>query len=170
MAEETKTAKEETKADEAKPASRKLLYLGIGGVFALLVLVGCALFLLTGEEEKKDLSQEETVLYVEDQDGVLTGALYKMRPFVINLGSVDSFLLMSIQIEFFDFVLPEDLQSRLPALRDAVIRVASDRPPKRLLSRASKDRLRVELINEMNKSLGKENPIIDLYFLDFTIQ
>lgn len=138
------------------------------GVAVLLLLV--VLAALGGEEEAPKVRTAETIL-IEDPDHVLSGAILDLGNFTVNLGADNRFVTARLSAELFDFVPPPGIDKKVGAVRDVVISVLAKKNSEELLSLQGKEKLRLELLNEINERLkDEENPIVDIYYTDFFIQ
>lgn len=117
-----------------------------------------------------EADENGNVLVIEDPDGVLTGALVRLDPFVVNLGSEKVFFNFEIFLELYDLEQPSDFDAYLPKIRHVVLLAANKKSVEQLLSYSGKERFRIELILEINKLLGNNAEVVDLYFSDYFIQ
>lgn len=165
----------EPEPPEPQTGSKRKIIWGSTGA-ALLLLGAVAYYVVVSRQAAAEAeaaaraAEQPSVIYVEDPDNVLTGALLHLEPFTLNLGGTESFLKIELIVEYFELHLPEAVQTQRPKLRDAAIRVLSDKSPEELLSVDGKSTLRLELIDAFNKSLDAEEEIVDVYFTHFTIQ
>ena len=96
-------------------------------------------------------------------------AFLPLETFIVNLQVKGSFLKTSIQLEFTEPVLPKTIESEVPKIRDAVIRVLSAKGSAEILTAEGKERLREELRDAINQTLGAED-VSKVYFTEFIIQ
>lgn len=67
--------------------------------------------------------------------------------------------------------IPPRLNERQPMVRDAVIHILSSKKVAEVLTSDGKEKLKEELIEAINDAIGlPENPVINVYFLEFIIQ
>ncbi len=162
--------------EKATPKGNKTLIIIIVVVVLVLVLGGVgAFFALKGskggeEGEAGGGDAEEEVTDEEvPEGGELVGAIFPLEVFIVNLSVKGSFLKTSIQLEFVEPVVPPTLDSDIPKIRDAIIRVLSSKTATELLSIEGKETLREELKDVVNETLGADD-VNQVYFTDFIIQ
>ena len=162
---------EENEGGEAPKGGKKKLIIIIvivlvligGGVGAFLAFAGGG----GGGDEDEDGEDDEFSEEVEE--GELPGAIVPLDAFVVNLQIKGSFLKTAIQLEFIDPEPPPMLENDMPKVRDAVIRVLSNRKAGDLLGMDGKDKLRDELRDAVNEALGIDD-VVYVYFTEFIIQ
>lgn len=187
--EEKKDAKEGEHAAPKK--SKKMLFIIIG-VVLLLVGAGVPAFMMLGG--KKTEGKEAVV----EKPAVLK--LAKLEPFVVNLSESNSFVKVTILLEYdmniieksgshseggghaygggasggeggSSDALPEAMKKREPMIKDAVIRVLSSKHAAEVLSAEGKEKLKEELTAVINEALGlDEGPVVNIYFTEFIVQ
>jgi flagellar FliL protein len=95
--------------------------------------------------------------------------LLPMKTFVVNLQVANRFLKVDMQLEFEDQTKVEKAHKEVPRLRDAIIRILTNKTANELLTVEGKDTLREDIIKVSNITLGSET-VIDVYFTDFVVQ
>ncbi|MDR2338263.1 MAG: flagellar basal body-associated FliL family protein [Deltaproteobacteria bacterium] len=95
--------------------------------------------------------------------------LLSLKTFVVNLQVANRFLKVDMQLEFEDAHKIEKVNKEIPRLRDAIIRILTNKTANELLTVEGKDILREDIIKVSNITLGGEE-VIDVYFTDFVIQ
>lgn len=166
---------EETPAAPPPKSNTNFYLLAGGGLVLLLLVVGVTVLLLVSfsapEQEKSRIPSGSTVQTIEDPDHILPGAIIDLGELTVNLGHEERFIIARIAIEFFDFAPPRGFDRQEGAVRDAAIDVLSKKNSDELVSLKGREKLRIELIKAINAKLDNEdNPIIDVYFLDFFVQ
>ncbi|MCC6954309.1 MAG: flagellar basal body-associated FliL family protein [Deltaproteobacteria bacterium] len=171
MAEE---AKEEAAEKPAGGGKKKLIMI----IVAVLVLVGGgagAFFVMGGSgseeggeegEEGEEHGEEEGA---EGEHGELPGAIMPLETFIVNLQVKGSFLKTTINLEFADPELPHSAENDMPKIRDAVIRVLTKKEAKEILTPEGKDKMRDEIKETVNQSLGSED-VVGVFFSEFIVQ
>ena len=168
-------AEEEKSTDEGKKGGGKkkliiiivlVLLLGGGGVGAYLALGHSK-----PEGEGEDAGAEEGGGEEghEGEQTVLPPAILPLETFIVNLQVKGSFLKTTIQLEFAEPQLPPTVESDIPKVRDAIIRILSSRSSADILTSEGKEKLREEIKNSVNESLGAED-VTQIYFTEFIIQ
>jgi len=103
--------------------------------------------------------------------GVEYGSFHAMEPFVVNLSDPGGkrYLKTRIELEFRGEGFQDELEARMPQLRDAVILVLSSKTIDDVQGVDGKIALRNELILRINQVL-KQKKIRNLYFTEFVVQ
>lgn len=96
---------------------------------------------------------------------------YKFEPFVINVFEKNSIHYLKLQVEVNTSAagVPEEIKSKLPQLRDALIFMVSDMTMREIVSVGGKMLLKEEMATTFNKMLTK-GKITKVFFTEFTIQ
>lgn len=164
--EETKS--EEQEAPVEKPARKFKLpgkWVIIGAAAAVVLISGSILgyILLTGAPEE-DLSQSAEMASMPE----ITGPVYSMDKFIVNLNKSEGerFLEIALDLEFPDTEYMEELQARMPQLKDAILLILSNKSFPDIQGLDGKIALRKELILKINTIL-KKHKIRNLYYTEF---
>jgi flagellar FliL protein len=153
---------------EAKKGKGKLLLV----LIVILVLVGGGagaawyLGLLSGGGGHAEAREDE---HHEKKPAV--GALQALDPFIANLADEDGkrYLKATLQVEFFEAHVPGDFNARLPHMRDLLLTLFSSKLFDEIRTPQGKALLREEIINRMNRTLGKDL-VKAVYFTEFIVQ
>ena len=116
-------------------------------------------------KDKKDKETEEA------STGVNFGATYTFKPFHLNLGNPleNRYLRLEIAVEFKQGeTQKQEIEARLPQLRDAVIAVASRKTREFLLGPDGKDQLRLEILTRINQYMDMK--IESVFITDLLIE
>ena len=99
------------------------------------------------------------------------GALEPMDPFIANLGDEDGrrYLKATIQVEFYDAVVPPEFTYRLPQSRDMLLTLFSSKTFADVRTPQGKAVLREEIVNRLNTVLN-EDAVKAVYFTEFIVQ
>jgi flagellar FliL protein len=99
------------------------------------------------------------------------GALHALDPFIVNLGDEAGkrYLKATLQVEFFETYVPADFNARLPHMRDLLLTLFGSKVFDEIRTPQGKALLREEIINRMNRSLGKDL-VKAVYFTEFIVQ
>ena len=165
-------AEEEKNADEGKKGggAKKLIII----IVVLLVLIGGGVgaYLALGHSKGEGEGEGEDAGEEEGHDGeqaVLPPAILPLETFIVNLQVKGSFLKATIQLEFTEPQLPPTVESDIPKVRDAIIRILSSKSSADILTSEGKEKLREEIKNSVNEALGAED-VTQIYFTEFIIQ
>lgn len=167
MAEEEAQGTDE--AGGGKKSGAKIIIIIVVGLLLLIVIGAGAFFALNaggGGDDEGDADEEE---FEEEDIGALPGAIFPLEVFIVNLGVKGSFLKASIQLEFIDPEPPPAIENSVPKIRDTIIRILSSKKANEILSNEGKEKLRGEIVNAVNDTLGGED-VLQVYFTEFIIQ
>lgn len=157
MAEEAKEAQEEKKG-----GSKKIIFL----IPLVLVLLagggGGAYFFLFAKKDKK-----EATAPLPTQVGVMMD----LGVFTVNLADsgVDAYARVSITIELSNEKVRQEVDRRLPIIKDAIIDVISSKTSSFVRTPEGRENLRLELIKRINTILF-EGGVRNIYFTEFVVQ
>lgn len=176
-----KKEKEGEAKEEAPKKSKKMLFI-IVGVVVLLAVAGGAFFMLKGSKkpadgEADDAATDESTDAGEGKGGEggkegkggLSGSIIPLDTFIVNLQVKGSFLKTTIQLEFGEPGQPHTLESDMPKVRDAIIRIMSGKTAQDILSVEGKEKLREEVKDGVNNAMGSED-VVNVYFTEFIVQ
>lgn len=156
MAEEVKEVKE-----EKKRGSKKILL-----VLPLLLILagggGAAYFFLFAKKGKK-----EEAAPMPSQVGVMLD----LGVFTVNLADrdVDAYARVSITLEISNEKVRQEIDKRMPIVKDAVIDVISSKTSSFVRTPEGRENLRLELIKRINTILF-EGGVRNIYFTEFVVQ
>ena len=176
MAEETKKPKKSENEDEVKAKSfvlnKETVMLGASIIIPVLGISFVIFSILFGKKNIDETEQSairENVLEIQDVDGVLSGATYSLEPFIINLHSGSGVLYVGISLEFYDFEIPADINTRTASIRDFIITRASNFHLKEL-EKNGPEKLKKALLDDINLRLPNDNPVTNVYIENFLIR
>jgi len=164
MAEEPAVETAPTKAGGGK----KILLMGVLGILLLGGGGGAAWFLMSGDTEKPDGHAEQAKADAHSQE---TGPVMELEPFLLNLADLNElrFLKVSIKLELDRPEEKTDFQSKIPAIRDALLVLLSSKESQLLRTVNGKRRIREEIMTRVNGVMSK-GKIANVFFTDFIIQ
>lgn len=183
--------KEEGHEGAAPKKGKKKLIIIVAGVLVLIAGAGIPLMMMGGDAPKAH--DEEEVEEVKHYETV------KLDPFIVNLSANSAFLKVSMLLEYDPALLhldahgeggggghgggsaggggaapaglPGPMAAREPMMRDAIIRVLSSKRVEDVLTTEGKERLKEELVETINESIGlEEGPVVNIYFTEFMVQ
>ncbi|MCD8553679.1 flagellar basal body-associated FliL family protein [Seleniivibrio sp.] len=168
-AEEEKTAEEGGK--KKKGGKLKLIIIVVVLLIILLggVFLGYKLFLAPkdataeGEMPKKEVTAAPTNE---------VGVLYPLETFIVNMADNDGsrYLKVTVQLELDNTEkLKEELDKRVPQLRDAILTILSAKTYEEVSSAQGKLILKQEILRRLN-SLLPFGQITNIYFTEFVAQ
>lgn len=181
MAEEEKKEAPEVVTPEV-PHRSKRIFIAVGGIVALLIVVGvpAGYFLLKKEpqeveqvtpemepEQHKPEGQDDVEEELEEGEEPL-GAIVPFETFLVNL-SGGKYIRAQIQVEFETLDVPRRFYTRAVPIRDSIISLLTQMTAENLDTAKGKDKLRAEIRSVINTALRKED-VRRVYFTQFVIQ
>jgi flagellar FliL protein len=175
MAEE-KENKEVEEKEEKSGGGNKLLLIVIIVLLILLLVIGglVAYFLLSGgDEEQPPTQQEQQKIEKKKKVSDMTeiGPIYPLDKFVVNLVSTNAnrYLKCKIDLELDSQELQQEIDKKLPAIRDLIIRVLSSKTVEEIQTSKGKEKLKEEIKRKINEVLTT-GEVRNVYFTEFVIQ
>ena len=172
MAEEEKETQEEKQ--ESSGGGNKLLLVIIIVLLLLLLIVGglVAYFLLSGNDENPT-PQEQQKIEKKHKIKEMTdiGPIYPLDPFIVNLigSNASRYLKCKIDLELDSQELQQEVDKKLPAIRDAIIQILSSKSVEEIQTAKGKEKLKEEIKRKLNSMLTT-GEIRNVYFTEFVIQ
>jgi len=165
-------AKEEAAAagEEApKKGKGKLLIIIAAVVVVVLIGGGVAAWLLLSKPDAEEGAKQEE--HAEEEHAA---PIYeKLETFTVNLADQGGFLQTDIQLVLEDAKVQEKIKTRLPEVRDAMIRLLSSKTAEELSQQEGMDKLAEDIQKQINEVLGvkgKEKGVKKVLFGAFIIQ
>ena len=139
-----------------------LLLLGAGIYFGWLYYTSSTRFSVTSTE---NTSLEE----IDAQADI--GPMIEIRELIVNIISNDNshYLRTSMSIELSSKAAYDEMNSRMPQIRDAILMLASSKTFEELYDVHGKKQLKAELLIEVNEMLTRGEAVA-IYFTDFVVQ
>jgi flagellar FliL protein len=160
--------------EEKKEGGSKLLLIVIIVLLLILLIVGglVAYFLLKGDETQ-DQPQEPQKIEKKKKVENMTeiGPIYPLDQFIVNLVSNNSsrYLKCKIDLELDSPELQQEVDKKLPAIRDLIIRILSSKTVEEIQTAKGKEKLKEEIKRKINEILTT-GEIRHVYFTEFVIQ
>jgi flagellar basal body-associated protein FliL len=103
--------------------------------------------------------------------GAHDGAVEPMDPFIANLSDEDGrrYLKATIQVEFYDTIVPPEFPRRLPQARDMLLTLFASKTFADVRTAQGKAMLREEIVNRLNTVLDQD-AVKAVYFTEFIVQ
>jgi flagellar FliL protein len=175
MAEE-KENKEVEEKEEKSGGGNKLLLIVIIVLLILLLVIGglVAYFLLSGSDEEQPPTQQEQQKIEKKKkvtDMTEIGPIYPLDKFVVNLVSTNAnrYLKCKIDLELDSQELQQEIDKKLPAIRDLIIRILSSKTVEEIQTSKGKEKLKEEIKRKINEVLTT-GEVRNVYFTEFVIQ
>ncbi len=156
--------------EEAPKKGKGKLLIIIAAVVAVVLIGGgvAAWLLLSKPDAEEGAKQEE---HAEEEHAA---PIYeKLETFTVNLADQGGFLQTDIQLVLEDAKVQEKIKTRLPEVRDAMIRLLSSKTAEELSQQEGKDKLADDIQKQINEVLGvkgKEKGVKKVLFGAFIIQ
>lgn len=178
-------ATKDVKADDAAPPkkSKKLLIIIGALVFLLLAAGGAAAFFLMHKNADEGDGEEdvasETVKPVKKKKGEKEAptVFVPFEAFTVNLvpEQGDQYLQLVISAEVADQHTGDEVKAQTPKLRNKVMLLLSDKKASELLPKEGKEKLALEIRDQMNSVLEPrakpgDGPVMEVLFTSFIIQ
>ncbi|GAX87584.1 flagellar FliL protein [Lebetimonas natsushimae] len=174
MAEEKENKEQEEK--EEKSGGNKLLLIVIIILLLLLLVIGglVAYFLLSNnsdDTQAPEQKQEKVIKKKKVSDMAEVGPIYPLDQFIVNLVSnnADRYLKCKISFELDSPDLQQEIDKKLPAIRDIIINILSSKTVEEIQTAKGKEKLKEEIRRKVNEILTT-GEIKHVYFTEFVIQ
>ena len=144
-----------------------LAVLGGGGFVAWKKFVGP---MLSGKGKTQPATSEAEA-GADSAEAALMGPIYTMDSFIVNLAGENGrrFLKVTIDLELGDAKLKEEMDRRLPQLRDTVLVLLSSKSYEDIENVQGKFKLREEIVSRVNSYLQAAK-VKKVYFSEFVVQ
>ena len=153
--------------------SKKVLIIVITIFIMLIMIMGAGFFVIMNKMSALDPNSEKGSEEVaEAEDAVDTiGPIYSLDTFIVNLADPDGrrYLRFAVELELSSKELAQELEKRLPQIRDSILMIVPTKSVEDVHSFEGKTTLRDEIITKLNTFLV-DGDIINLYFTEFVIQ
>lgn len=142
-----------------------LLFGGIGAGFYFMWTQ-----LSTLKTDKAPAETEETAEEPAEQVPQM-GPIFPLDTFIVNLGDPDRayYLKITMSLELDGELVQEEVEKRLPQIRDRILTVLPTKSSEELVTAEGKQALRESVIADIN-ALLQTGAVRNLYFTDFVIQ
>ncbi len=142
----------------------------IAAVAVLVIGGGVAAWLLLSKPQAEEGEHAEEEAHADEEHPPI---YEKLETFTVNLADQESFLQTDVQLMLEDPAIQEKIKTRLPEVRDALIRLLSSKTAEELSQQEGKDKLAEEIkdqINELLELKKKETGVKKVLFGAFIIQ
>lgn len=164
-------ADKETPEQESAAKGGKKKLIMIIAIAAIILIgggVGAYLFLSGGDPQ---VSAEEQAKAEKEAAAKNVGPMIDIASFIVNILDDDGtrYLKTAITLEVDDQATAEEINLRMPQLKDAILLLISNKTFAELRDLQGKLQLRAELTTRIN-SLLKSGQVKQIYFTDFVVQ
>jgi flagellar FliL protein len=97
--------------------------------------------------------------------------MYPLDNFIVNLLSEGGrrYLKVQMNLELEGEELAEELDTKVPVIRDLIIRIMSSKTIEEISTAKGKEKLKNQLVNQLNMRI-KDGQLQNIYFTEFIIQ
>lgn len=159
--------------DSESSGGSPIKWIIIGCLVVLVVAGGIVGWLLYKKNAGDGPAAPESTVQTQSaqQQGSPYANIVPLEPFVVNLSDPGGkrYLKTRIELEFMSGLYQEELNARMPQLRDVILLLLSSKKMSEVQGIDGKIALRNELIMRINQVL-KKSKIRNLYFTEFVIQ
>ena len=174
MAEEKKEGQEKG-AQEQKSKGRGKLFIILG--ILLILLGGAGLFayktFFTKKENPVEKAKQEELKKIEEEikKAEKPGIMYNLGALIVNLADRDAltFLKVTITLELDNQQIQQQVEQRLPQIKDAIISLISSKTSNEIKTPEGQEKLKEEILKRTNAILPAGG-IRNVYFTEFIIQ
>jgi len=153
-------------------SNKIMLIIGIIALLFMLV-VGAGFYMMWSKMSSLAVqtNAETEELEIPEDEPETLGAIYSLDTFIVNLADKEGkrYLRITLDLEYNDENLDEELEKRLPQIRDSILMIIPDKKYHEINTADGKKGLRDELMAVIN-GLLKTGQIINIYFSEFVIQ
>jgi flagellar FliL protein len=171
-------------ADSPPPKKgKKLLVIALGAVVLLVAIAGTAFVLLKpppADDEEVTAAETKKGKKKKTEKAAGPPAYLKLEAFTVNIQGEagDQFLRLEVSAQFEEALESERAKQYMPSIRNKVLLLLSGKKAAELGPKEGKEKLAVEIRNEMNSILaqdagdakGSEGPVKDVLFTEFVVQ
>lgn len=161
-------AKEKEVGKEPAKSKKMLFIIGIPLLILLVAGIGAGVYFLSAGG-----SRDASAVVPGDGGGGAPelGPLVDMGSLVVNIAHRDStrFLKMGITLEVKNIQAGEDIQNRMPQIKDAALLLAGNKTFDDIKDLQGKMQLKADILTRINELTGQEK-VQDLFFTDFVVQ
>jgi len=120
---------------------------------------------------KAETAGGETTAGTDAAEAALLGPIFVLEPFIVNLAGDNGrrFLKITMDLELGEVKLKEELERRLPQVRDTILVLLSSKTYEDIESVQGKFKLREEITSRVNSYL-QSGKVKKIYFTEFVVQ
>lgn len=158
--------------------SKNVLIIIIGVFILMMGMMGAGFFVLWKQmsvtvaqvSQQNGTEQEEAEQEPEEAE-VTIGPMYKMDSMIVNLADRGGkrYLRVTMQFELSTPEVLEEIEKRLPQIRDAILMILPAKEYAQISTTQGKIALREEIMTQLNGYL-KTGAINTIYFTEFVVQ
>jgi len=174
MAKKDKEQKADGQAEEEGGGKKKLIII-IAIVLVLLLAGGGAavyfLFLKKPPPEEEQPNEQVEMVQKPEKEEVAIGPMVEIKEFIVNIISEEGthYVKASLTLELNDEAVQEEVEKRMPQIRDAVLLLIGNKTFEELQDLQGKKQLKAEIKSKINSFL-KTGRVKHVYLTDFVVQ
>jgi flagellar FliL protein len=157
--------------------STKTLVIVLAAVVLVIAMMGGGFFLMwtkmntTLAQMQMQNAAENEAEETPEEEVITIGPIYKMETLIVNLADQGGkrYLRITMELELSAPEVMEEINNRMPQLRDAILMVLPSKQYSDIGSTEGKIALRDELIAKINGIL-KKGTVTNIYFTEFVVQ
>lgn len=168
--------KEKKKEEPEKGGGKKKLIIIIAAVVLLLAGGGAGYYFLVMKphkeaELKKAEESKAAALIKPIPDEAKIGPMVEIKEFVVNIIGEDTthYVKASLSLELDKDTTQEEINKRMPQIRDAILLLISNKTFAELQDIQGKNQVKAELKSKINSFL-KTGSVNNIYLTDFVVQ
>ncbi len=196
--EEAEETKESAETEEASGGGRRRLILIVASAVLILAGAGAGFLMLYGDQPEEAIESAEAEALEEGEAAhpferaqnaaahevaagadpeakgtgkQLMGTIFSLDSFIVNIGDGDRdrYLKLKAELELTQDTVAEEIEARMPQIRDLVISLLGSKSFDDVRSMEGKDLLREEILRRINALLvtGKARSV---FFTEFVVQ
>lgn len=159
-------------ASEEGGGKKKLIIIG-AALLVLAILGGVAGFFLLKKKEMPEEQQDPglEVPVPELNQSSTIGPMVDISEFIVNIISDEAnhYVKASLTIELSNEDVQEEVQKRMPQIRDSILLLVGNKTYEELRDLQGKKQLKAELTSKIN-SILQAGKVKAIYFTDFVVQ
>ena len=160
--------------ESKKGISKLLIAVIIGVVLFFMGMMGAGFYILWSRipTPQVQMNPEDQMLpEEEEQKQPDIGPLYSIGTMIVNLADKGGkrYLRVNMELELSHPEVAEEIEKRLPLVRDRVLIVLSSKTYEEISTAVGKDELRTKLITDLGK-LFVPDSIVNVFFTEFVVQ
>jgi flagellar protein FliL len=160
---------------EENKMSKKVIIIIAAVSLVLILVMGAGFFVIWSKVSNMGPQEPAAAEALAEgeaaEEAPAIGPIYSLDPFVVNLAESGGkrYLRVTMDLELSNGVLIEELNKRLPQIRNAMLMILPSKKFDEISTIEGKTVLRDEIITRLNEFL-QTGTISNLYFTEFVIQ
>ena len=161
----------EQAAEEPKKKSPTMLIIIAAVGLLLIILIGVVIMMMGSGGNSEESASSQRSSTKGRIDNLTVGPIFPMENFIVNLLSDSGrrYLKVQINLELESEAQMEEMEQKVPLIRDIIIRVLSSKTFDEITTETGKARLKEEIKNDINPRLI-DGQVRNVFFTDFVIQ